>query len=484
MKNAKSIWARFGVASLALAMALGLVACNNKTADQPSTTEPTSTEEPTSGGDEELTPNYSGKTYDDSEFKILMRSDTLYVNEMAIDKLTTTSTELDKKVYYRNKEVERKMGVTLTFITDSQANVQSAVKNAFSGNMTDAYDLVINHGRSILHGAESGYYVDWNTMPTVNTDAPWWSQNIKSAWTTPSGKLYAANGDISYLSVGVANCMYFNKDLVAALEGAASPYTYVNENNWTFETFFQSARDVGGTIASRGGYGYVAQVWRGPVDALYASGYSTIVINEDRSYRIGIQNERSYNTIDAYVAFLKEDCAMLTDDLGKARRLFTDNNLVYFDDNIYAATSAYKDVNFGILPFPKYSTDVENYQSLVGSGADTFAIFALTTDENRQRIGDVVECLAYIGYTDVVPFYFDTLVTKQSTKDPESRQSLTIIRSTLVFDLGHYLNPGSIGDISVKVVSGESGYPSLSTGLEKMVLDGKIAAALAVWLEK
>lgn len=175
---------------------------------------------------------------------------------------------------------------------------------------------------------------------------------------------------------------------------------------------------------------------------------------------------------------------MLTDDLGKARRLFTDNNLVYFDDNIYAATSAYKDVNFGILPFPKYSTDVENYQSLVGSGADTFAIFALTTDENRQRIGDVVECLAYIGYTDVVPFYFDTLVTKQSTKDPESRQSLTIIRSTLVFDLGHYLNPGSIGDISVKVVSGESGYPSLSTGLEKMVLDGKIAAALAVWLEK
>ena len=157
MKNAKSIWARFGVASLALAMALGLVACNNKTADQPSTTEPTSTEEPTSGGDEELTPNYSGKTYDDSEFKILMRSDTLYVNEMAIDKLTTTSTELDKKVYYRNKEVERKMGVTLTFITDSQANVQSAVKNAFSGNMTDAYDFVINHGRSILHGAESGY---------------------------------------------------------------------------------------------------------------------------------------------------------------------------------------------------------------------------------------------------------------------------------------------------------------------------------------
>lgn len=481
MKNKMQIWTRFAVALLALAMALGLAACGKKEG-RPSTTTPDPGEESTTGGEEELTPNYSGKTYDNTEFKILMRNNDEFVREMAIDKITTTSSELDQKVYTRNREVERKMGVVLMFITDSQEKVQEAVKkNALED--ADTYDLVINHGRSIFHGAESGYYLDWNTMPTINMDAPWWSQNIRSAWTTPSGKLYAANGDISYLSIGSANCMYFNKDLVAAA-GATSPYTYVNEDNWTFEAFFQSAREIGATIAGKDGYGYVRQTWRGPIDALYASGHSTIVINEDRTFSIGIQNELSYNTIDEFTAFLKESCATNEDDLGKARKLFTDGLAVYFDDNIKVATSAYKDINFGILPFPKYSNDVSDYQSLVGSGTDTFAIVANTTESNRQRIGDVVECLAYIGYTDVVPFYFDTLVSTRSVKDEDSRESLEIIRRTLHFDLGHYLNPGSIGDVSVDVVTGKEGYSSLSTALQAIGSGGKVVAALEAWLNK
>ena len=481
MKKQKLILMQLAAALLVLAMALGLTACGKQDNPPADTTAPDTAEESTvAGGDEELTPSYSGKTYDDTEFKILMRQDDEYVREMAVDKLSTTSTELDKKVYYRNREVERKMGVILTFITDSMNNVHTAVKNA-ALTETDAYDLVINHGRQIFNEAISGYYLDWKTLPTVNLDAPWWSQNIKTSWATPSGALYAANGDISYLSIGAANCMYFNKTLVNNA-GVTSPYTYVADNNWTFETFFQSARDVGATIAGNDGLGYVSQIWRGPVDALYASGHSTIVIREDKTFAIDIQNQRSYDTIDAFTAFLKESCSKQESDLGAARQLFTNNNLVYFDDNIKVATTTYKDINFGILPFPKYSADVADYQSLVGSGTDTFAILAKTTDSNRQRIGDVVECLAYIGYTDVVPFYFDTVVSAQAVKDPESLESLAIIRRTLIFDLGHYLNPGGIGDISVNVANGT--YSSLSNALESIGKGGSVAADLADWLQK
>ncbi len=480
MKNKKQIWTRFTVTLLVLTMVLGLAACGKKE-KQPSDTGSGSSEEVTTAGKDELTPNYSGKTYDNTDFKILMRNNDEYVREMAIDQLTTTTSELDQKVYFRNREVERKMGVALMFITDSQEKVQSAVKTAVASNTQDTYDLVINHGRSIFHGAESGYYLDWNTMPTINLDAPWWSQNIKSAWTTPSGKLYAANGDISYLSIGAANCMYFNKDLITNAQ-AISPYSYVKENNWTFETFFRSAREVGASIDGEEGYGYVSQIWRGPVDALYASGRSTIVINKDGTFEVGIENEISYNAIDAFTSFLKESCATSEDDLGKARKLFTDKLAVYFDDNIKVAASDYKDINFGILPFPKYDSNVSDYQSLVGSGTDTFAIPVNTSENNRQRIGDVVECLAYIGYTEVVPYYFDTLVSTRSVKDTESRESLEIIRRTLHFDVGHYLNPGSIGDVSVNVINGT--YSSLSTALKTIGANGQVAAALDAWLQK
>ena len=91
MKNAKTLLERLGLGSLALAMALGLAACSKKNPTPPdrtdSQTKEETKEEITTGGDGELTPNYSGKTYDYDKFWILMRDQTDYVNEMAVEKL-------------------------------------------------------------------------------------------------------------------------------------------------------------------------------------------------------------------------------------------------------------------------------------------------------------------------------------------------------------------------------------------------------------
>lgn len=485
MKQANSIWARFGIAAvafvMALAMALGLVACNNKNPEQPSSSEPTSTEEPTSGGDEELKPDYSGNTYDYDKFWILMRDQIDYVNEMAIEKVTDSTSELDQKVYYRNVAVEKLLHVTLQFEKMSEDAVHQRVKEA-ALTETDAYGLVLNHGMKIFHEAISGYYADWNGMPTINMDAPWWSQNIQESWTTPSGKLYAANGDISYLSVGSANCMYFNKTLVTAAQ-VTSPYQLVEDGNWTFETFFKSAQDVGGTLND--GFGYLSQNSRGPMDALYATGYATIVISKDGdtpSYSIGVDNERAIAAIDAFSTFVKGEYAKQESDLGSARSSFKNGTVAYFDDNVKVAASEYRDVNFGILPFPKYDSQVKNYQSLVGSGTDTFAIPENTSAKFRACIGDVVEGLAYNGYTSVVPFYYETLLGGQSMKDAQSLKSLEIIHDSLFFDLGHYLNPGGIAFIATDVAAGT--YPSFSNALEQFKQSGKIGADLAAWLAK
>ena len=82
----------------------------------------------------------------------------------------------------------------------------------------------------------------------------------------------------------------------------------------------------------------------------------------------------------------------------------------------------------------------------------------------------------------MVPYYFDILVSTRSVKDTESRESLEIIRRTLHFDVGHYLNPGSIGDVSVNVINGT--YSSLSTALKTIGANGQVAAALDAWLQK
>ena len=484
MKNAKTLLERLGLGSLALAMALGLAACGKKNPTPPDKTDPATKEETkeeiTTGGDGELTPNYSGKTYDYDKFWILMRDQSDYVNEMAVEKLNDN--ELDQKVYYRNLAAEKQLHVTLQFEKKSEDEVHQRVKES---NMTEtnAYGLVLNHGMKIFHEAIEGYYLDWNTVSAINPDAPWWSQNIKSAWTTPSGALYAANGDISYLSIGSTNGLFFNKDLVNAAQGT-DPYELVAKDEWTFENFFKVVEEVGATLQSSGGYGYQSEKSRGPMDAMYATGYSTIVINKDgdtASFSIGVDNERAITAIDRFTTFVKGEYAKWETDLGSARNAFKSGTVAYFDDNIKVAATDYRDMNFGILPFPRYDKEA-SYQSLVGSGTDTFALPANTTDAFRGCMGDVVECLAYNGYTSVVPFYYDVLLKGQAMKDPQSLKSLQIIHDSLCFDLGHYLNPGGIAFIASAAMDGT--YPSFSGALEQFKQNGKVAADLADWLTK
>ena len=484
MKNAKTLLERLGLGSLALAMALGLAACSKKNPTPPdrtdSETKEETKEEITTGGDGELTPNYSGNTYDYDKFWILMRDQSDYVNEMAVEKLNDN--ELDQKVYYRNLAAEKQLHVTLQFEKKSEDEVHQRVKES---NMTEtnAYGLVINHGMKIFHEAIEGYYLDWNTVSAINPDAPWWSQNIKSAWTTPSGALYAENGDISYLSIGSTNGLFFNKDLVNAAQGT-DPYELVAKDEWTFENFFKVVEEVGTTLQSSGGYGYQSEKSRGPMDAMYATGYSTIVINKDgdtASFSIGVDNERAITAIDRFTTFVKGEYAKWETDLGSARNAFKSGTVAYFDDNIKVAATDYRDMNFGILPFPRYDKEA-SYQSLVGSGTDTFALPANTTDAFRGCMGDVVECLAYNGYTSVVPFYYDVLLKGQAMKDPQSLKSLQIIHDSLCFDLGHYLNPGGIAFIASAAMDGT--YPSFSGALEQFKQNGKVAADLADWLTK
>lgn len=484
MKNAKTLLERLGLGSLALAMALGLAACSKKNPTPPdrtdSETKEGTKEEITTGGDGELTPNYSGNTYDYDKFWILMRDQSDYVNEMAVEKLNDN--ELDQKVYYRNLAAEKQLHVTLQFEKKSEDEVHQRVKES---NMTEtnAYGLVLNHGMKIFHEAIEGYYLDWNTVSAINPDAPWWSQNIKTAWTTPSGALYAANGDISYLSIGSTNGLFFNKDLVNAAQGT-DPYELVAKDEWTFENFFKVVEEVGTTLQSSGGYGYQSEKSRGPMDAMYATGYSTIVINKDgdtASFSIGVDNERAITAIDRFTTFVKGEYAKWETDLGSARNAFKSGTVAYFDDNIKVAATDYRDVNFGILPFPRYDKET-SYQSLVGSGTDTFALPANTTDAFRGCMGDVVECLAYNGYTSVVPFYYDVLLKGQAMKDPQSLKSLQIIHDSLCFDLGHYLNPGGIAFIASAAMDGT--YPSFSAALEQFKQNGKVAADLADWLTK
>jgi hypothetical protein len=137
---------------------------------------------------------------------------------------------------------------------------------------------------------------------------------------------------------------------------------------------------------------------------------------------------------DSGVAYLHR-----ADDYSKLRNAFMGDKVAFFDDNIHAA-SVFKgsDLNFGLLPWPKYNDEVEEYYSAVDAGTQIYGVLRNTSDENAIKVSVILEELAYLGHRDIMPFYYETILSYQSLKDEDSINMMGIVHDNLVFDRGYY----------------------------------------------
>jgi len=88
--------------------------------------------------------------------------------------------------------------------------------------------------------------------------------------------------------------------------------------------------------------------------------------------------------------------------------------------------------DFGILPYPKFDENQENYVTLNWAGT----ICAPLNISNPEKVGAVVEYLGAKSHEIVLPAYFDILLTGKVTRDDESMEMLNIIYGDSVYDFG------------------------------------------------
>ena len=477
MKNTKTLIRVITLALCAIMLCSCFVGCGKEEEAVQSDTVSTSAPIEEEG---EIQPVFSGKTYNNTPFTVIVRKDTangIYESDVNVTNYTSSSTTVEKAVYERNIVVEDQLKIRFNFVAVENTKIDSEINTNVLGGETDTYDLIVHDGRSVFKDVLGGELVNWAELEYVNLDAPWWNQNARKEWTTKGGKIFAMNGDLSYMSVGSAGVLYFNRDVFNDHQNLTSPYDHVANNTWTLENFKKAIADADAAISTGDGddnYGYCAQYWRGPIYATYCTGISTLVKDGDGNLGVGIDSER-FDTafMDYYNNVYNTSYTYRESALGKARDSFKAGKSVFFDDNLASAVNFNNSgVNFGIVPWPKYDSTVANYNSLVGSGTNTFAVPLNTSQENRVRISEVLEAMAYYGYKNVVPSYFDTVISYQAVQDNESLKMLQTIRGTLHFDLGHYVNFGKIGDVGALVC--DKTYSSVSTAFTDIIPKAKM----------
>ena len=391
--------------------------------------------------------------FENEEFRILARKESDYYNTELYITAEAAKSEVDNAVYGRYKLLEDTLGVTFKIDPMLEGDITKwmNVKSAVSGK-DDIYHLVAQHGRPAATYILNGLVGDWTQLPYTNLGASWWSQDALKQWRTPSGSVYMMNGDMSYLSVGQAVGMFFNKSLLDN-SGLDYPYQMVDDGDWTYENFQKYVKqlnddlngDATGNIKTDK-KGYATGVWRGPMNVVYSTGARWLTVGEDEITVVGKTDHNLSDAFDQYFSFLESNGIVIT-NYGDAEAAFTDNRVAFYDEiTLRAAYIKQKTRDFGLVPMPKYTKSVEKNYTFVNAATNIFTIpkAVLANETSRNMTSAVVELLGYYGQKDVLPIYYKEMLTYGSMSDSQSIRMMGIIRDSLTFDLGYYLvNPQS-----------------------------------------
>lgn len=351
-------------------------------------------------------------------------------------------------LYKRNLAVEDYYGIKLTTVIqpggyDTRSDFNTAIRtDVVSGD--SQYDLICAFLVCTMPTVIEGLYTDLNTIKSLNLSNPWWVSDLQENIGV-SHKLYAALGDANLNLYRDMYVCYFNKTLIDQYK-MQNPYDMVRSGSWTLDNFTEMAKQVSGDLNSDGKYdiendkfGYVTQ-------GVFANGWQISlgckVFDKDKDdipYSLGL-SERMTDAWEKVSSFHKEQSSMLYQTaidynalnlpLTQDRALFTLNYLSTIENEYLRNMKS----DFGIVPYPKFDENQEDYYTMMPSAA--CILLVPSTAKDQELTAKVMESMGYYTSRDVVPAYFEVALKDKYTRDSDVPEMLEIIRNSAKLDFG------------------------------------------------
>ena len=256
-------------------------------------------------------------------------------------------------------------------------------------------------------------------------------------------KLLLSLSDMCVSSNDNTHCMLFNKKLHENYQ-LENLYDIVGQNKWTFEKFREMTRNTSadlngdGKMTEADQFGYFIGGGSGQLNFLWAGGSQITSKDENNIPYLNMMSERTVaiydflyelrNSGDAfYYAFWEKPYAYEFFSADKALFMTTQIGVINNLRNM--------DTDFGIIPYPKFDEAQEAYGHYVDGHATLMAVPMTVT--NPEKDGVIIEALSYDSYVNLVPIYYDTIITTKFTRDEESAAMLDIIYNSRVFDFAY-----------------------------------------------
>ena len=395
--------------------------------------------------------------FDGETVTFFVRSDKdLWALEMDVD--TVMNDTLYDSIYYRNKTVEERLGITITthgelgtYAKRAEWNdtLRTAV-NTQTGDF-DTAAIYLSTG-SVL--AVEGMYYNVIDFPNINLEKPWWNQSIQDELTLFSTLYYLA-GDIAVTETTEAFCFLFNKNLFDKYYGAQNIdlYNVVDKKEWTMDYLYNLVapihedNDGDGTISDGDLVGFVAHdpdsqdSWN---DAWIVACGINITTMVNGVPELSFYSERTLRAHEA-VKRLSVTCpgtmclpSRQVTNFESGLQMFTRSNL-----NGGSGLREMKDT-YGVLPYPMLDKEQGEYATTVSNTASLITILSSLPDSRKELVGATLELMAAESYKQVTPAYFEVAVKTKYSEAPEDAKMYDLILNSIKFSFGYCYSTESL----------------------------------------
>lgn len=360
------------------------------------------------------------------------------------------------------------------------------------GNLVKAGDSSVDIGTTLFwQGAVSnlalnGYLVQLNTVESMNLGNPWYDQ-MSVDYFTIMDRIYFVVCDMTIGDRIATAGMVFNKQLYEDYQYSTrygNIYDLVREGKWTHEVLRKMVLDLSEDLNSDGKmdnedfYGLLYQRDSLP-SFINAYGMIEAQINTDGVPEYTLINDNNANKLDSMFEFLyhQDNCFHVMNWFDKTATDFTTGMVNMFEQNQamfmwirFADVEMMRsmDMDFGIVPVPKWDELQDRYYSTVNQHMGIATILPASCEDPVIE-GYFIEATACESKKTLIPAYYDVTLQGKVTRDVESREMLDVIFDNRIYDIGAIFNIGNFGaDIYNMTVTYNSDYTQIWAKGQKM----------------
>lgn len=459
-------WLSLALAALMLTAALSATACGDANPDSGKPGETTAPQ----AADTTPAPETTESPYDDNGYlkddlpdDLNFKEETFHIlgwkhGNPEFDVESLTGDVINDSIYNRNQKIEERLGVNLEFtIIDGNSAAVAQFCNTVTNNVqanAQAYDAIACYPRSAASLAVNHMLLDLQEVEHLDFEKPWWPKSLLELYTLYDN-LYFMSGDIASTVLFQMMFMVYNNDLGTNF-GLENPQPLAAEGKWTMEKMLGMAT---GVYADLDGDQKKSEDDRYGLFSISHPNLDIFYIGSDMHF---VETDQEGNIIVSEDFFSERHYA-LNDML---RNIYHVSNDGYFaksltNSNIWANGNSllynvtgqilYKnirqsDMNYSILPAPKFDEKQENYATAI---AFTHTSYALPIDtRDTEMSGAILEAMASEGYRTVTPAIFETAFKYQYSNSQYDADLFDVIRSGVSFDLGRPFHDELGGDTS------------------------------------